>query len=149
MQPYIMGGYRRHWGTEPYANQWGVNAYRPPFSSGLQGTVRLGEPPEEGAGGEAKKDTAFGNAVLHIVAGGLVGAAITAASSPEKERVERAIYGAGMTAGAVAVIDAFIVGRESVSTGISLGLLGLLAISTSYYAAARPSRGGSSVRVSV
>lgn len=140
MQPYIMGGYRRHWGTEPYANQWGVSAYRPPFASSLQGTVRLGEGPEDaGEGGGEKKDTAFGNAVLHIVAGGLVGAAITAASSPEKERVERAVYGAGMTAGAVAVIDAFIVGRESASTGISLGLLGLLAISTSYYAASRPS----------
>lgn len=148
MQPYIMGGYRRHWGTEPYANQWGVSAYRPPFASSLQGTVRLGEGPEDAGegGGEAKKDTAFGNAVLHIVAGGLVGAAITAASSPEKERIERAVYGAGMTAGAVAVIDAFIVGRDSASTGISLGLLGLLAISTSYYAASRPS---SRARISV
>ena len=151
MQPYIMGGYRQHWGTAPYANQWGVSAYRPPFATGLRGTVRLGDGPEGGGTGEGggeKKDTAFGNAVLHIVAGGLVGAAITAASSPEKERVERAIYGAGMTAGAVAVIDAFIVGRESASTGISLGLLGLLAISTSYYAAARPSSRGS-VRVAV
>ena len=42
-----------------------------------------------------------------------------------------------MTAGAVALIDAFIVGRESVSTGISLGLLGLVTVSTSFYAASR------------
>lgn len=133
MQPYIMGGYRRHWGTAPYANQWGVSAYRPPFASGLQGTVRLR--------GDGEDTTApsepLGNAVLHIVAGGLVGGAIAAASSSSSERVEKGIYGAGMTAGAVALIDAFIVGRESVSTGISLGLLGLVAVSTSFYAASR------------
>lgn len=133
MQPYIMGGYRRHWGTEPYANQWGVSAYRPPFASGLQGTIRLGDGPE----GTTAPSEPLGNAVLHIVAGGLVGGAIAAASSSSSERVEKGIYGAGMTAGAVALIDAFIVGRESVSTGISLGLLGLVAVSTSFYAASR------------
>jgi hypothetical protein len=133
MQPYIMGGYRRHWGTEPYANQWGVSAYRPPFSSGLQGTVRLGDGPED----TTAPSEPLGNAVLHIVAGGLVGGAIAAASSSSSERVEKGIYGAGMTAGAVALVDAFIVGRESVSTGISLGLLGLVAVSTSFYAASR------------
>lgn len=136
MQPYIMGGYRRHWGSEPYANQWGVNAYRPPFSSGLQGTLRLGDGPE---GGNAPADPGapLGNAVLHIVAGGLVGGALTAAASAQPQRIERAVYGAGMAAGAVAIIDAFIVGRESVSTGISLGLLGLVAVSSSFYAASR------------
>lgn len=133
MQPYIMGGYRRHWGTEPYANQWGVSAYRPPFASGLQGTIRLGDGPE----GTTAPSEPLGNAVLHIVAGGLVGGAIAAAASSSSERVEKGIYGAGMTAGAVALIDAFIVGRESVSTGISLGLLGLVAVSTSFYAASR------------
>jgi hypothetical protein len=134
MQPYIMGGYRRHWGTEPYANQWGVSAYRPPFASGLQGAVRLGD----GENGEsAEQGTPFGNAVLHIVAGGLIGGAITAAATQKAQRVERAVYGAGMTAGAVAIVDAFIVGRESASTGISLGLLGLVAISTSFYAASK------------
>lgn len=133
MQPYIMGGYRRHWGTEPYANQWGVSAYRPPFSSGLQGTVRLRGDGEDAAA----PSEPLGNAVLHIVAGGLVGGAIAAASSSSSERVEKGIYGAGMTAGAVALVDAFIVGRESVSTGISLGLLGLVAVSTSFYAASR------------
>lgn len=133
MQPYIMGGYRRHWGTAPYANQWGVSAYRPPFASGLQGTIRLGDGPE----GTTAPSEPLGNAVLHIVAGGLVGGAIAAASSSSSERVEKGIYGAGMTAGAVALIDAFIVGRESVSTGISLGLLGLVAVSTSFYAASR------------
>lgn len=133
MQPYIMGGYRRHWGTAPYANQWGVSAYRPPFASGLQGTVRLRGDGEDAAA----PSEPLGNAVLHIVAGGLVGGAIAAASSSSSERVEKGIYGAGMTAGAVALIDAFIVGRESVSTGISLGLLGLVAVSTSFYAASR------------
>lgn len=133
MQPYIMGGYRRHWGTEPYANQWGVSAYRPPFASGLQGTVRLRGDGEDAAA----PSEPLGNAVLHIVAGGLVGGAIAAASSSSSERVEKGIYGAGMTAGAVALIDAFIVGRESVSTGISLGLLGLVTVSTSFYAASR------------
>ena len=133
MQPYIMGGYRRHWGTEPYANQWGVSAYRPPFASGLQGTVRLRGDGEDAAA----PSEPLGNAVLHIVAGGLVGGAIAAAASSSSERVEKGIYGAGMTAGAVALIDAFIVGRESVSTGISLGLLGLVAVSTSFYAASR------------
>jgi hypothetical protein len=135
MQPYIMGGYGQGWGIDPYANRWGVSAYRPPFATGLSGTVRL-----RGDGGENQsgdEGTPFGNAVLHIVAGGLVGGAITAAATPPAKRIERAVYGAGMTAGAVAVVDAFIVGRESVSTGISLGLLGLLAISTSYYAASR------------
>jgi hypothetical protein len=136
MRPYIMGGYGQGWGIDPYANGWGVSGYRPPFATGLSGTVRLRG---DGDGGESTEDkgTPFGNAVLHIVAGGLVGAAITAASAAPSTRVERAVYGAGMTAGAVAVIDAFIVGRESASTGISLGLLGLLAISTSYYAASR------------
>lgn len=133
MQPYIMGGYRRHWGTEPYANQWGVSAYRPPFASGLQGTVRLRGDGEDAAA----PSEPLGNAVLHIVAGGLVGGAIAAASSSSSERVEKGIYGAGMTAGAVALVDAFIVGRESVSTGISLGLLGLVAVSTSFYAASK------------
>ena len=133
MQPYIMGGYRRHWGTEPYANQWGVSAYRPPFASGLQGTVRLRGDGEDAAA----PSEPLGNAVLHIVAGGLVGGAIAAASSSSSERVEKGIYGAGMTAGAVALVDAFIVGRESVSTGLSLGLLGLVAVSTSFYAASR------------
>jgi hypothetical protein len=143
MQPYIMGGYRRHWGTEPYANQWGVNAYRPPFASRLQGAVRLGDPDDPGDPGDpengenAERGTPFGNAVLHIVAGGLIGAAITAAATQKAQRVERAVYGAGMTAGAVAIVDAFIVGRESASTGISLGLLGLMAISTSFYAASK------------
>jgi len=136
MRPYIMGGYGQGWGIDPYANGWGVSAYRRPFATGLSGTVRLRG---DGDGGESTEDkgTPFGNAVLHIVAGGLVGAAITAAATQPSKRVERAVYGAGMTAGAVAVIDAFIVGRESASTGISLGLLGLLAISTSYYAASR------------
>jgi len=138
MQPYIMGGYRRHWGTAPYANEWGVNAYRPPFATGLQGTVRLGGDGDgEGGGENPEQGTPFSNAVLHIVAGGLIGAAITAAASSKTQRVERAVYGAGMTAGAVAIVDAFIVGRESASTGISLGLLGLMAISTSFYAASK------------
>lgn len=133
MQPYIMGGYRRHWGTEPYANQWGVSAYRPPFASGLQGTIRLGDGPED----TTEQSEPLGGAVLHIVAGGLIGGAIAAAASPEHKRVEKGIYGAGMTAGAVALIDAFIVGRQSISTGVSLGLLGLVAISTSFYAASK------------
>jgi len=136
MQPYIMGGYRRHWGSEPYANQWGVSAYRPPFSSGLQGTVRLRGDGEDG-NAPADPGAPLGNAVLHIVAGGLVGGALTAAASAKSARVERAVYGAGMAAGAVAIIDAFIVGRESVATGISLGLLGTIAVASSFYAASR------------
>jgi hypothetical protein len=137
MQPYIMGGYGQGWGIDPYANGWGVSAYRRPFATGLSGTVRLRGDGDGGGENRGDEGTPFGNAVLHMVAGALVGGAITAAATQPNTPLERATYGAGMTAGAVAVIDAFIVGRESVSTGLSLALLGVFAISTSYYAASR------------
>jgi len=112
------------WGMAPYSKTWGTTPYVGPF--GAAGDPAL-----------VPQESALTNTILQLVAAGLLGGMLVGASAPQGKAYERGVYGAGLAAGSVAIVNGFILGfKESQpGLGVGVGLLGVLVTWMSYTSA--------------
>lgn len=116
--------YGNPWGAAPFAmNPMYQQPYVGPFGAAL--------PPDP------TQETALTSAILQLVAAGLIGGALVGASAPGGQGYTRGVYGAGLAAGAVGVVQGFILGfkEQQPGLGVGIGLLGALTTWLSYISA--------------
>jgi hypothetical protein len=125
--------YGNAWGVDPYSRTYGVQPYVGPFGG-------LGAP---GDAGITTETPGLSNTILQLVAAGLIGGMLVAAAAPSGKSMERGLYGAGLAAGSVAVVNGFILGFKESQPGLGVGI-GLMGVLVTWMSYTNAKRGGSS-----